>query len=66
MPGAEQKWGEFCMNMTETLQIIQLCFSFLIIPVLGYVVSLERRITRLETKIEIMCSNLHEIGGDKI
>ena len=54
------------MNMTETLQIIQLCFSFLIIPVLGYVVSLERRITRLETKIEMMCSNFHEIGGDEI
>ena len=54
------------MNMTEILQLVQLCFSFLIIPVLGYVVSLERRITRLETKIEIMCGSLHKIGGDEI
>lgn len=35
--------------MTETLQILQLVFSFLIVPVLGYVVRLERRITKLET-----------------
>jgi len=39
--------------MTETLQIVQLAFSFLIVPVLGYIIRLERRITRLETKIEM-------------
>jgi len=41
--------------MTETLQIIQLIFSFLIIPVLGYVIRLERRLTKVETILEMKC-----------
>jgi hypothetical protein len=44
--------------MNETIQIIQLVFSFLIIPVLGYIIRLERRLTRVETKLE-MAYNLH-------
>ena len=51
--------------MTETLQIIQLIFSFLIIPALGYIVSLERRLTRLETKIEFLCNEISHKGGEK-
>ena len=51
--------------MSETLQILQLMFSFLIIPVLGYVVRLERRITKLETIIEVMYKNIHKRGGEQ-
>lgn len=37
--------------MSEILQIIQLVFSFLIVPVLTYIVKLEKRITKIETII---------------
>ena len=51
--------------MNETLQILQLIFSFLIVPVLGYIITLEKRITRLETKIEFLCNELFKKGGEK-
>lgn len=50
--------------MNETLQIIQLVFSFLIIPVLTYVVRLERRLTKVETLVEVMYRNIHKRGGE--
>ena len=35
--------------MNETIQIIQLAFSFLIVPILSYIMRLEKRIVRIET-----------------
>ncbi len=51
--------------MIETLQILQLIISFFIVPVLGYVITLEKRITRLETKIEVLCNEILHKGGEK-
>jgi|GEM_PF-5519224 len=51
--------------MTEILQLLQLVFSFFILPVLGYVITLEKRITRLETKIEFFCNEFSHKGGEK-
>ncbi len=50
--------------MTDILQIIQLAFSFLIVPALGYIIKLERRLTKLETIIEVMYKNIHKRGGE--
>ena len=51
--------------MTETLQIIQLFMTFLVVPVFVYIVKLEKRLTRLETKIEFLCNELFKEGGEK-
>ena len=51
--------------MTEILQIIQLGMTVLIIPIFSYIVKLEKRITRLETKIEFICLNIEKRGGEK-
>lgn len=50
--------------MNETLQIIQLLFSFLIVPVFGYIIKLEKRLTKIETIIEVMRDNIHKRGGE--
>ncbi len=36
-------------------QVAQLILSVLLVPALAYIVSIEKRLTRLETKIEIIC-----------
>ena len=51
--------------LSEVIQIIQLTVSGLVIPALAYVIKLEKRITRLETKIEFLCNELTHKGGDK-
>jgi len=49
--------------MVETLQILQLIFSVLILPVLGYVIRLERRLTKIETVCDL--HNLRWSGEDR-
>ncbi len=51
--------------MTEYFLIANMVISLFIFPVLGYIVSLEKRITRLETKIEILCKKLFQKDGDE-
>lgn len=51
--------------MNEIIQIVQLLLTLLIVPVLGYVVRLERRITKIETIIEIILKNYFSKGGEK-
>lgn len=51
--------------MNETLQIIQLTVSSLLIPALAYVIKLEKRITRVETKLDFVCNEFSHKGGDK-
>ena len=61
-------WVICCRNfieMTEIIQIVQFFMTFLVVPVFVYIVKLERRITRLETKIEFICFNIEKRGGEK-
>ncbi len=51
--------------MTEIIQIVQFFMTFFVVPVFVYVVKLERRITRLETKIEFICLNIEKRGGKR-
>lgn len=51
--------------MNEIIQLIQLGVSILIIPVLTYVVRMEKRITRVETFIEITYADVYKKGGVK-
>ena len=50
--------------MSEYISIANLFVSVLIIPVLTYVVRMEKRITRLETIIEIIYTNAQKRGGE--
>ena len=49
--------------MFETIQIAQFVMTFLVVPVFVYIVKLERRITRLETKIEYICVSIEKRKG---
>ena len=51
--------------MAEYIPIANLIVSVLIIPVLGYVVRLERRITKIETIIDMMLKHFYKERGDK-
>lgn len=48
--------------MPEYLPYIQTAITLLIVPALGWIVKLEHRITRLETKIEILCNIITKKG----
>lgn len=39
--------------------------TFLVVPVFVYIVKLEKRLVRLETKIEFICFNIEKRGGEK-
>jgi len=51
--------------LTEIIQIVQFFMTFLVVPALIYIVKLEKRLVRLETKIEFICNNIGKRGGDK-
>lgn len=51
--------------MSEYISIANLFISVLIIPVLSYVVKLERRLTKIETIVEIVIQNITKKRGDK-
>jgi len=50
--------------MSEILQVLQLIFSLLIVPILGYVIRVEKRLTKVETYVEIMFKNVHKRNGE--
>lgn len=50
--------------MTEYISIANLFVSVLIIPVLTYVVKLERRITKIETIVDMVTNNIYKKRGD--
>ena len=50
--------------MSELLQIIQLSLTILILPALGYIIKLEKRLTALEVKIELIYKNIEKREGE--
>lgn len=50
--------------MSEILQLVNIGLSIFLVPIFGYVISLERRIAKLEVTLELMHSNFKKRGGD--
>jgi hypothetical protein len=41
--------------MQEIFQVAQFIMSVLLLPLMGYIITIERRLMRLETKLEMLC-----------